>query len=103
MKREKNIDLFKAILVLGMILAHVIRELIPGNKVLNSIRDYIELISFSGFLFCFGYSSYLAYLSKDFKQVKKKIIKNICRLAIVFYVSGISYELLIAKNYDIYS
>lgn len=52
-KREKGIDLFKAILVIGMILGHVFQLLARNNQITNLIIKYINLISFSGFLFCF--------------------------------------------------
>ena len=78
-KRVKYIDLLKAILVLNMILAHTF-QLILGMSIepinsTNRIMIYINLTTFSGFLFCFGYSSYIAYLSKDKKEVIIEVIE----------------------------
>ncbi|MGG7131502.1 hypothetical protein [Clostridium perfringens] len=54
MHRNRSIDFMKTILVFGMIEAHVIQFL--GNQLnklqyINSI--FINLITFSGFMFCF--------------------------------------------------
>jgi len=100
-KRAKNIDLFKAILVLVMVLGHVFLLIAQTNSIFYWIGIYANLTCFSGFLFCFGYSTYVAYLTKDFDQVKNKLLKNIYKLIIVFYISGVTYDLLIEKNYEI--
>ena len=100
-KREKHIDLLKAILTIGMVLGHVFQLLAQSNEITNTVTNYINLISFSGFLFCFGYSAYIAYLSKDFEQAKTKLWKNICRITVAFWISGLFYKLLIIKKYNI--
>lgn len=55
--RSSALDIFKGLLVFGMILAHVI-QILGGrnNYLLTAISNYINLISFSGFLFAFGYA-----------------------------------------------
>lgn len=105
-KREKSIDLLKAILVLLMILAHTFQLIMrtdatPIDKN-NRLIIYINLICFSGFLFCFGYSAYIAYLRKDKKDIKLKLLKNIIKLLIAFYISGISYFVIVYRSLDIF-
>ena len=105
-KRVKYIDLLKAILVLNMILAHTF-QLILGMSIepinsTNRIMIYINLTTFSGFLFCFGYSSYIAYLSKDKKEVILKLLRNIIRLLFAFYISGISYYIINTTRVNIF-
>lgn len=105
-KREKSIDLLKAILVLLMILAHTFQlimrtDITPIDKN-NRLMIYINLISFSGFLFCFGYSTYIAYLCKDKKEIKLKLVKNIIRLLFAFYISGVSYYIIVMKGLNIF-
>lgn len=52
-KREKNIDLFKAALVIIMILAHVFQIIGKNNRTFKFLYTYASLITLSGFLFCF--------------------------------------------------
>lgn len=99
MKREKSIDFFKTLLVIGMITAHCIQFL--GNmdtKIQYIISLFVNLITFSGFMFCFGYASNIAYFKKEKQDVFKKLIKNIFNILIVFYISGIGYSLLISND-----
>lgn len=101
-KRENNIDLYKAALVLGMILTHAF-QLVMGldNTPIDSSKRwmvYLNLVSFSGFLFCFGYSTYIAYLQKDIKEVRPKLIRNIIKLLIIFYISAIGYVAIILNE-----
>ena len=106
-KREKYIDLLKAILTLNMILTHTF-QLILGTDIRpininNRIIIYINLTTFSGFLFCFGYSSYIAYICKDKKEVRLKLIRNIIKLLFAFYISGISYYIIGATRVNIFA
>ena len=101
-KRENNIDLMKAIIVLGMILTHAF-QLIMGldNAPIDSSNRgiiYLNLVTFSGFLFCFGYSTYIAYIQKDIKEVCPKLIRNIIKLLIIFYISAIGYVAIILNE-----
>ena len=51
------------------------------------------MITLSGFLFCFGYVSNIAYLKKDKGAVKLSLIKNSIKMIIAFYISGLSYNI----------
>lgn len=98
-KRERSIDCFKGILTILMIFAHCIQffgteEDFPQNVILN----YINLTTFSGFLFCFGYVSNKAYFEKEFKACFPKILKNALKLLFAFYVSGIAFIALVENK-----
>jgi hypothetical protein len=96
--RDVGIDVFKGLLIIGMILAHVIG--VVGNRLvspLNEMKYGVELVAFSGFLFCFGYGVQLAYFSSPSIPCRRVLITCI-RLVIAFYISAISYELLINSS-----
>ncbi|HAT4257873.1 hypothetical protein P5F61_08120 [Clostridium perfringens] len=102
MNRDRSIDFMKTILVFGMIEAHVIQFL--GDK-LNKLQYinsmFINLITFSGFMFCFGYVSNIVYLKKaDNGIIKQKLLKNFIRILISFYISGIAYTILVEKKFS---
>ena len=94
-KRELNIDLLKVILVLGMIFSHA-SDFFYGSSIFT---DYFELVSFSGFMFVFGYNSYNAYIKTEASN--KKIVKNIIKLIVTFYISGFCTYYFVYQNYDI--
>jgi hypothetical protein len=97
--RSSALDIFKGLLVFGMILAHIIQIL--GNRndyLLSAISKYINLISFSGFLFAFGYANYFAYFSKDFQVVKWRMFKTGLKILLAFYISGIASRILFEKK-----
>ena len=97
--RSSALDIFKGLLVFGMILAHVIQILGDRNNyLLTAISNYINLISFSGFLFAFGYANYFAYFSKDFQVVKWRMFKTGLKLLTAFYISGIAFRILFEKK-----
>jgi hypothetical protein len=97
--RSSALDIFKGLLVFGMILAHIIQIL--GNRndyLLSAISKYINLISFSGFLFAFGYANYFAYFSKDFQVVKWRMFKTGLKILLAFYISGIASRIIFEKK-----
>lgn len=99
MKRDKSIDLLKGFLTITMILAHII-QFFPLNKLTASISNYINLTAFSGFMFCFGYVSYITYTKKTNKNIyNKNLLKHFCKTIAVFYICAIAYTLLISNNF----
>lgn len=101
MERNRNIDIMKILLVIGMIIGHCIQLVGKYSVKTTNISNLINLITFSGFIFCFGNSVSIAYLNKNKEIVIKKMIKNIIELLIVFYISGIGYEFFIVKNFSL--
>ena len=97
-KRILAIDYLKTFLVFGMILAHAIQLLGPYkhssvNNYIFYFTTYINLVSFSGFLFCFGFVYYIAYFTKDFQLVKNKMLTHAFKIIISYYISALIFQL----------
>lgn len=74
-KRDSSLDIFKGFLIIGMIFAHIIQFFSNWSFFLDYyISMYINIITFSGFMFSFGYVSQIAYLKKEFKDVYKNML-----------------------------
>lgn len=63
-KRDSSIDLFKGVLTLFMIITHIL-QIFSSNKIFDDITFYVNLTTFSGFMFIFGYTTYNAYISRN--------------------------------------
>lgn len=98
--RDRKMDVFKGLLVIGMVYCHLIQFFVNTEKepVINFVTFYINVVTFSGFVFTFGYTSYLAYFSKSFKQSYQKMLITFVRLLGVFYISGLSYRVLAERR-----
>lgn len=96
-KRERAIDLFKGLLVLGMVYCHTLQFFSDQQVYPNGQKwiDAINLITFSGFVFSFGYVSQLAYYSKPFRQAAPRMGLTALKTLVAFYVSGTAYRLFI--------
>ncbi len=95
--RDSRIDCFKGILTIQMILAHCFQFFsnLEVEKGWHFITDYINLTTFSGFVFAFGYVSYQSYIQTEFSIGLKKIGKNIIRLMLAFYISSFAFVIFI--------
>lgn len=92
--RSLPIDVVKGVLTLGMVFAHAIQLLnSEANSVLNGVSQFTNLVSFSGFNFCFGYAAWLAYLSKD-KLPWGPIAKTAAKCYFAFLISGLGFMAL---------
>lgn len=91
--RNREIDICKGILTVTMILCHCIQFFgYEEQGVQKILVNVINLTTFSGFLFCFGFVSNLAYYeNRSFRVSAWKLAKNAVRLLVAFYVSGIAY------------
>ncbi len=64
-KRDITLDVMKTSLVMGMIAAHVFQLCYIGNnKLILSFSLFINIITFSSFIFVFECSSQIAYINK---------------------------------------
>lgn len=88
--RSLEIDITKGLLTIGMIFAHVINLLYNKQYdfIVNLRHLSIDLGTFSGFMFCFGYASWIAYYRKDRIPWKKVLITGF-KCYIAFAISGI--------------
>lgn len=90
--RKREIDIQKGILTIGMILCHCIQFFGKEEYGLQKILvNLINLSTFSGFMFCFGYTNQVAYYGKSWKSSSVKMLRNVFRILIAFYISGIAY------------
>lgn len=104
MNRDYSIDLFRGFLVIGMVLVHVMQFFTSPEYSQASIHiiNIGNMITFSGFMFCFGYVVQISYMEKEFNEVYIKIIKRILITLVAFYISGIAYRLIIGRSYIIW-
>ncbi len=100
--RNVELDMFKLLLVVGMIAAHVFQLLYNGDmysRIVGKFSLFVNAITFSGFLFAFGCATQLAYLRKPKDKILRgKLMKNGVRLLLAFYLSGFAYT---AKNLSV--
>lgn len=99
-ERDLSIDIFKGFLVIGMIICHCMQffsdmELYPVSSI---VVNLLNIITFPGFVFAFGYTSYLAYFNNGRGDARKRILKNAFKTLMAFYISGIFYRILIDKK-----
>jgi len=99
--RYKSIDVFKGILVLFMVYAHSVQFFIlrtgRGGSFAYLASDYINLTTFSGFMFAFGFVCCNAYIKKPFAQIYKRLLVNIIKTMLAFYISSIAFTIFIAR------
>jgi fucose 4-O-acetylase-like acetyltransferase len=94
-QRNIEIDLTKGILTVGMVFAHTVQFLAENpNKILIFISQLTDLVSFSGFLFCFGFAAWFAYLQSP-QRPWLKIIRTVLKFYIAFIISGMAFRVLI--------
>lgn len=99
MKRSLALDYAKSFLVIGMVYAHVIQFLGDMNSIYHQVvSNYINCVTFSGFMFCFGIAYEKAYFGKGRVKVWKKILVSGIKCLIAFYVSGIAFRIIISKE-----
>lgn len=92
--RDNAIDVMKGFITLLMVLSHSMHF---AGISQSYFSHYVNLTTFSGFMFCFGYVCNMAYLQK--KDVPwKKLVKGGIRLYIAYNISALMYLLLIDHN-----
>lgn len=95
--RNKAIDIMKGILTIMMISCHLLYQTVQNPGLFN---EYVNLTTFSGFLFCFGFVAYVAYFQKyDIPPVKKLIMgggeNSLCLLRFSIYADFYAYKRLL--------
>lgn len=95
LNRDYAINYFKSLLVIGMIIGHCVQLLTDYRpQFIEYFSDYINLITFSGFTFSFGYVYYKAYIKKNILNKKRFLIPSYKTL-FAFYISGFFFRLLV--------
>lgn len=71
--RKREIDIQKGMLTVAMMLCHCIQFFGKEEYGLQKILvNLINLSTFSGFMFCFGYTNQIAYYQKEWKTVLER-------------------------------
>lgn len=96
MQRDNAIDAMKGLLTLLMILAHVIQFFLSSHKITDFISNYVNLTTFSGFMFCFGYVCYLAYIRKGVRR--SRILLGSVKALSAYLISGAGFCVLVAED-----
>jgi hypothetical protein len=94
-----DIDVMKALLVIGMIVDHAVILLADNHvrTITEEFKTLIALVSFSGFLFCFGYTTWLAYFSKA--PTLQRVLPSAIRPLVAYYISAYFYGLFVERTY----
>lgn len=98
-RRNGAIDCQKGILTVLMILCHCIQFFGSKEEYFEKyIVDYINITTFSGFLFCLRYVSDKAYYQKVFSYSIKRMLKSAIRPLVSFYASSVCYIAFVDKK-----
>lgn len=98
--RDPSVDVLKGILVLQMVLCHCIQFFGKDSApVQRQICDYINLTTFSGFLFAFGFGCQYAYFSKSFRTAALRMARTAAKCLLAFYLSSICYIAFVEYDY----
>lgn len=98
-QRDEAIDILKGMLVFGMIFSHV-SGLMSSHSDFSTklVWLFTGLITFSGFMFSFGYVCQLSYFSKDFTASAQRMLLTALKPLIAFYISAIYWRTFINKE-----
>lgn len=92
-KRDDGIDLLKGIFVVGMVWGHMMDLWSTTNGIAGNIYYTLSIVTFSGFLFCFGYGMQVSH--ERGRLTFMQILSNSARILVAFYISGFAYELIV--------
>ena len=97
MQRVRSIDIMKGLLTLGMISAYGIQILAYQNSEGSLFRIFINLISFTGFCFCFGYVVNLAYYQNSVRYLQRSI-QTVLRCYLAYVLSGYAFMVIMDSS-----
>lgn len=98
--RDRSVDVMKGLLVVQMVLCHCVQFF--GNEsrtVQKEICEYINLTTFSGFLFAFGLSCYYAYFSRSLRDSWRRMVRTAVKCLLAFYLSSLCYIAFVEYDY----
>ncbi|MDF2646309.1 MAG: hypothetical protein K0Q73_2114 [Paenibacillus sp.] len=99
-ERDYSIDIFKGLLVIGMVYCHILQFFSNPMVFTGAQRviDVVNIVTFTGFVFSFGYVGQLAYYNKPFKAVYGRMLSTALKTLIAFYISGTYYRLFLDRK-----
>lgn len=62
------------------------------------VIDVVNIVSFTGFVFSFGYVGQLAYYNKPLKAVYGRMLSTSLKTLVAFYISGTYYRLFLDQK-----
>jgi hypothetical protein len=93
-ERNSDLDIMKGLLTAGMVFAHLIEFFAAPSLALETLSVFIDLVSFSGFFFCFGFAVWLAYLDGPAARWRAAL-RTACKCYVAFVVSGSAFRILV--------
>ncbi|OPH48126.1 hypothetical protein BC351_38785 [Paenibacillus ferrarius] len=99
-ERDYSIDIFKGLLVIGMVYCHILQFFSDPMIFTGAQRviDVVNIVTFTGFVFSFGYVGQLAYYNKPLKAVYGRMLSTALKMLIAFYISGTYYRLFLDRK-----
>ncbi|MDE6601441.1 MAG: hypothetical protein K2K90_04625, partial [Lachnospiraceae bacterium] len=85
--RATALDMMKGWLTIFMVLSHL--TYVVPFRWSHKFNIYVNLTSFSGFMFCFGYACWKAYIEKEREDVAKRLGKGAFKSLLAFYICGL--------------
>lgn len=94
--RDRSIDVSRGLLVIMMVYGHVL-QFFGDAQLFPRVGDLINIVNltvFDTFVFDFGATAGLAYLSKPYRRALPGMVKTGLRAYAAFCLSGIGYRVL---------
>lgn len=96
--RDATIDVFKGLLTLLMIAAHVIQLLGSSGHAAEALSLAANLTCFPAFVFCFGFAVHRAYLNPSSRGRNQRIAATILKILGAYYLSAGAWLLFVDKE-----
>jgi hypothetical protein len=97
--RSADLDLLKTLLVYGMIGAHVIQLITLGPRwEARGFSDFINLVTFSGFMFAFGIGVGLPRGGDGERRSLWRQLRPVLLLLLATYVSSVAFVVLVDRE-----
>lgn len=100
-RRNKAIDMMKGWIAILMTCSHLlgITSYYLNHAWIRTFITYVNLTTFSGFMFCFGYVCYDAYIMREDKMsARRNLLKGAVKTLMAFYISSICMILTIGNH-----
>jgi hypothetical protein len=94
------INIFKAMLIIGMVISHSLQILAPATVEYIAV-EYFNIITFAGFIFSFGYVYEQNYGHKETSW--KFVFRKLKVTLVAFYVSAIVFRLCLGPFQGVWS
>ena len=97
--RAAWLDLFKTLLVYGMIAAHVLQLLTFGpSRTATALSEVVNLITFSGFMLAFGLGIGLSHDTSTRGTLSWQRVRPVVLLLLATYVSSFAFAILVDRE-----